>query len=123
LSYAVPAGTTVSWDCTVWVTTCAVMSCLVRSFGRRVTVSWVVSSPVTFTWRTPSTAVSSGTATFCTRRPDSSSGRSVDTASSSTGMSSVLPVITSVSTLLGRVALTESTALRMLPTTLSLSRP
>ena len=123
LSYAVPAGTTVSWDWMVWVTAAAVRSRSVRSSGRRVMVSWVVSSPVTWTWRTPSIAVSSGTATFCTSSPESASGRSVEAASNSTGMSSVLPVMTSVSTSAGSACEVESTALRMLLTTLSLSSP
>ena len=55
-------------------------------------------SPVTVTLRTPSMPDSSGTAMFSTRRPAWSRGASEATASSSTGMSSVLPVITSVST-------------------------
>ena len=123
LSNALPAGITWSCACTVWETTWAVMSWSVRSLGRSVMFSWVVSSPVTLTCRTPSIALRSGTATFWTSRPDSASGRSVETASSSTGMSSVLPVRTSVLTVSGMVGATESTALRMLPTTLSSSRP
>ncbi len=123
LSYAVPAGITVSCDWIDCVTAAAVRSFLVRSAGRSVTVSWVVSSPVTSTRRTPSMAVRAGTAVFCTSSPDAASGRSVEAASSRTGMSSVLPVTTSVSTSVGRFGATESTALRMSLTTLSSSRP
>ena len=123
LSYAVPAGTTVSWDWMVWVTAAAVRSRSVRSSGRSVMVSCVVSSPVTCTWRTPSIEVRAGTATFCTSSPEAASGRSVEAESSSTGMSSVLPVMTSVSTSAGSDWEAESTALRMLLTSLSLSSP
>ena len=38
-SKLLPAGVTVACPCTVWVTACAVTSCLRRSFGRSVTRS------------------------------------------------------------------------------------
>ena len=79
--------------------------------------------PVTVTLRTPSMPDSSGTAMFSTRRLASSREASEATARSSTGMSSVLPVMTSVSTSSGSVGLIPSTALRMSATTLSGSRP
>ena len=57
-----------------------------------------MSSPVAVTLRTPSMPDRSGITTFSTWRLASSSEASDATASSSTGMSSVLPVMTSVST-------------------------
>ena len=124
LSYAVPAGTTVSWDWTVWVTAAAVRSRSVRSSGRRVMVSWVVSSPVTCTWRTPSIAVRAGTATFCT-----SSTRLRERQIGGGGQQQHRDVVGAAGDDVGLdiggqgACEAESTALRMLLTTLSLSRP
>ena len=93
-----PAGTTRACVRIAWVTAAAVMSYLRNWAGRRVTASSVTFWPATCTWRTPSTSVSCGMAISSTSRPSSVTGVSEATATTCTGMSSVLMASTSVST-------------------------
>lgn len=105
-----PPGTVTPLACSAWVTASAVTCSSFSSSWSSVMSTRSVRSPVTCTSRTPATSCSVGTASSARRLASSRSDTFALAASSTTGMSLVLPVSTCGFTSCGRSDVMRLTA-------------